>query len=359
MKDDVYIKQREYLHNMPGGFPESPTGVEIKILKKLYTPEEAGLFIHLKEEPETVGTIAQRIGKSETELAEKLEEMAKKGLIFRIKRNGKPLYQAYQFYVGIIEFQINRVDEELMALMAEYSPYMNSTGLGLKNKHMRVIPIASSIEKMQSIQSYHQMREIVKDEDVIAVAPCLCRQMAQLAGGGCNRPIETCLSFGDHAQFYIDNGVARQLTKSELMELLRIAEEERLVISSMNTKNLSIVCLCCSCCCGLLNGLKALPQSELMVNIQFYVKIDPSLCTACEACMDQCQIDAITSDDKGIAVNPEKCIGCGLCMPVCPVEAISFIPNPRAKVPADDLDSYMTSVREERGIESVGHKTTR
>jgi hypothetical protein len=36
---------------MPGGFPESPTSVEIKILKKLYTPEESELFIKIKENP--------------------------------------------------------------------------------------------------------------------------------------------------------------------------------------------------------------------------------------------------------------------------------------------------------------------
>jgi len=147
--------------------------------------------------------------------------------------------------------------------------------------------------------------------------------------------------------------VARKLTKSELMDLLKVAEDERLVISSMNTMSLSIVCLCCSCCCGLLNGLKALPQSELMVNIQFHANIEPELCEACEVCMEQCQIDAIEGDDDGIAVNPDKCIGCGLCMPVCPVEAISFVPNPKAKIPADDLDSYMTAVRKERGIEAV------
>jgi Na+-translocating ferredoxin:NAD+ oxidoreductase subunit B len=101
--------------------------------------------------------------------------MAKKGLIFRVKRNGRSLYQAHQFFVGIIEFQINRVDTELMELMAEYSPYLNSTGLELKTKHMRIIPIESTIDKIQSIQSYHQFKSMVQDEDVIAVAPCLCR----------------------------------------------------------------------------------------------------------------------------------------------------------------------------------------
>ena len=90
---------------------------------------------------------------------------------------------------------------------------------------MRVLPVESTVEKMQSIQTYHQMKKMIKTEATVAVAPCLCRQSAQLKGEPCARPLEMCLSFGDYAQFYIDNGVARQLTHSELLELLKVAEE--------------------------------------------------------------------------------------------------------------------------------------
>jgi Na+-translocating ferredoxin:NAD+ oxidoreductase subunit B len=174
--------------------------------------------------------------------------------------------------------------------------------------------------------------------------------MAALRGEPCKRPMETCLSFGDYAQFYIDNGVAKQITKPELMDLLKVAEESALVISSMNTKDLSIVCLCCSCCCGLLNGIKALPESEQMVNIQFHAFIDSKTCIMCEQCIDQCQVETINNIDDVIKVNSGKCIGCGLCLPVCPVEAISFVQNPNAKIPSDNLDSYFNLIRRERGI---------
>ena len=350
MDDNVYVRQREYLHQMPGGYPESPTGVELKILKKLYTTEEAELFINLKESPEEVSNIAARIGMDESKLGEKLESMAKKGLIFRVKREGKSLYQAHQFFVGIIEFQINRMDEELMELMAEYAPYLHATGLALKTKHMRILPVESTVEKMQSIQTYHQMMEMVKNENTIAVAPCLCRQSARLRGEPCARPLETCLSFGDYARFYIDNGVARQLTQAELLELLKVAEESELVISSMNTKDLSIVCLCCSCCCGLLNMIKELPQSELMVNVQFIASIDTETCTLCETCMEKCQVEAIGNVDGVMAVNKDRCIGCGLCLPVCPVDAVSLIENPEAQMPSEDLETYKSKVKMERGI---------
>ena len=79
---DVYTKLREFMDRLPGGFPETPTGVEIKILKKLYSPEEAELTLNLKDEPEEVAAIAKRTGRDEKELAEKLDEMAMNGLIY-------------------------------------------------------------------------------------------------------------------------------------------------------------------------------------------------------------------------------------------------------------------------------------
>ena len=44
---DIYQKLAAYMHTMPSGFPAAESGVELKMLKRLYTPEEASLFLHL------------------------------------------------------------------------------------------------------------------------------------------------------------------------------------------------------------------------------------------------------------------------------------------------------------------------
>ena len=83
MSEDVYSRLREFMDTMPSGFPATPTGVEIKILKKLFTPEQAELVMKLRNEPEEVPTIAARIGMPETELAAAQAELAQRreGLI--------------------------------------------------------------------------------------------------------------------------------------------------------------------------------------------------------------------------------------------------------------------------------------
>lgn len=123
MENDIYTQLRSFLDSMPGSFPTTETGVEIRMLKKLFTPEEAELTMKLSEVPEIVGGIADRLHVDSNALGQKLEEMAQKGLIFRVRRSGEPLYQAYQFLVVIYEFQLKHLDKEFAEMFEEFLPY--------------------------------------------------------------------------------------------------------------------------------------------------------------------------------------------------------------------------------------------
>ena len=55
--------------------------------------------------------------------------------------------------------------------------------------------------------------------------------------------------------------------------------------------------------------------------------VDPGKCIACGICINQCPVDAITTDIDGKAlINPDLCIACGICANSCPVDAI-FAPS--------------------------------
>ena len=68
MSDKPYHKLREFLDQFPLGFPETESGVEIKILKRLFTDEEARIAVLLKPVPEEAAQIAGRTGLEESEL---------------------------------------------------------------------------------------------------------------------------------------------------------------------------------------------------------------------------------------------------------------------------------------------------
>jgi hypothetical protein len=116
MKDDVYVKLREYLNRLPLGFPATPSGVELEILKKLFSEEEAETALLLSPLPEEVDRIAARCGVDSGELDEKLENMSRKGLAHRIRRQGKTYYNSVPFMIGLYEYSVKKIDKELAAL---------------------------------------------------------------------------------------------------------------------------------------------------------------------------------------------------------------------------------------------------
>ena len=83
LSDEAYVKLREFLDTFPLGLPATPSGVEIKILKKLFTEEEARVAVLLSPFPEEVSQMAERSGVDEKYLAEMLDKMSRKGLVFR------------------------------------------------------------------------------------------------------------------------------------------------------------------------------------------------------------------------------------------------------------------------------------
>jgi ferredoxin len=350
MSEEVYTRLREFLDNLPGGYPKTPSGVEIRILKKLFTPEDAELTMKLPREPEEVSTIAERLGMDEKELEGKLEDLCKKGLIYRMRQGGDTQYMAFQFIVGIYEFQLAHIDREFAELFEEYFPYLAVSMLNIKTPQMRVIPVQSSVDTKKSVAPYNMVREMVKDQEVISVQQCICRKEQGLLGHECDRPQEICIGFGHFAQFYIDNGWARRIDVAEAMRLLDKAEENALVLSPANARELAAICCCCPCCCPIVKSAKLMPWPQDYVRSYYEAKIDPELCAACGDCMERCQVNAIKEGDGSMVVKDRGCIGCGLCVSTCPEEAISMEELPGIEDPPKELIDVLTMIGKERGV---------
>jgi len=53
-------------------------------------------------------------------------------------------------------------------------------------------------------------------------------------------------------------------------------------------------------------------------------QVDRELCTACETCMDQCPVSALSMREDIPEVDPDICITCFCCQEVCPEKAIQL-----------------------------------
>lgn len=350
MSEPVYSDLREFLDQMPTGFPSTPSGVEIKILRKLFTPDEARLVMQLDKIPEDVSTISRRIGMPVPELAPKLEEMAQKGLIFRKRDNGAKLYQAFQFLIGIYEFQVNNLDKEFCELFEEYLPHLGLSFSAFQTKQLRVVPVGAAIENKQTVATYNRVKDLIEAQDLIAVTECICQKEQKLLGHTCDKPSETCMAFGDFARYYHDNKMARLISREEALGVIDRAEKKGLVLSPSNTQELAALCCCCTCCCPPLKFAKMMPRPADTIRSYYEAKIDPEHCLACGDCVERCPMDAISEGDEASQVIDGRCIGCGLCVSTCPEDAIALIAKPGMAAPPENFVDVLRRIERERGI---------
>jgi len=329
VKNDVYARLRELYDRLPGGFPETDSGVEIKILQKMYTPEEAEIVVNLSQIPQPVREIAKNAGRDEADVGMQLEAMAKRGIIYRIPGGEESLFVAIPFLIGAWEGQVwTRGDREFAELANAYFPYIAKVWSNLKTQQTRVIPVNSAIASTSAVGPYDKIRELAAQKDKIAVARCTCGIETELLGGSCNYPLERCISFGFNAENLISLNLAREISQKELTEFLDMGEEKGLVLNVGNAKNLDFICMCCGCCCVLLKMLKLGGKPGEQVRSSFYATIDEELCTACGTCEERCQINAVVAGEDAYEINRARCIGCGVCVSTCPVEAIRLVEKP-------------------------------
>jgi len=342
--EDVYEALAAHLDRLPAGFPRTPGGVEMRILRRLFSPEEAALAPFLTLKPEGVEKIAARLSKPPAELGSQLEAMARKGLIFRHRKGKQVRYMAAQFVVGIWEYHVNDLDPELITDLNEYLPYFFKQISNLKTPQLRTIPISRALPSEQKIVDYEKAREIIRGQEQRVVAPCICRKERQIMGEGCDHPLETCLVFGAGAQYYLENGLGRAIDQQEALRILDEAEQSGLVLQPSNSQKAVNICCCCGCCCQILKNLKRLPNPAEHVASNYFARVDRELCTGCGICPDRCPMDAIVIEEAA-AVRRSQCIGCGLCVPTCPEEAITLIAKPETERYTPPMQYFQTHER--------------
>jgi len=351
---DVYRRLQEHLNSMPIGFPATQSGVEIRILKHLFTPQEAEVALQLKFQPVHSKKIYRRFKKSGItleELEQKLDKMYSKGLINRgtniVGDIEEKYYSNAALIIGMYEYQLGKLTKEFYndheqylddAFIDEY----NSSGI----PQLRVVPVEETINFEQEIASYDDMRHLIEIAgEPIAVAECICRQAKELIGEPCTKTklVESCFSFRFAAKSYLEKGLARQISKEEALDILRKAEDDGLVLQPGNSLRPMNICTCCGCCCGILTHQKKIPEPAQFFATNYYAEVDQDSCIGCGTCEERCNMDAIQMEDAIAHVDLTRCIGCGVCVPTCTSDAMKLYRKEEETLPPrNTLATYMT-----------------
>lgn len=355
MAPEIYRKLQKRLDKYSLGFPATESGVEIEILEKLFNQEDAELFLALGPKLEPAADIAARLGAEAQALETRLEDMTRRGLLFRLRKGGQARYAAIPFIHGLFEFQVKNLDPGLAQLMERYIQEANfqqamqfSAGAFL-----RTIPVGRSLAMEHHVAAYEDAANLLRAAGRIVLADCICRKQKEVIGKGCGKLGEACFMFGSMGQYYLDKGMGREVSLEEGLEVLAEAARQGLVTQPGTAQNPAGMCNCCGDCCGVLATLNRHPQPARLVFSNHIAKLDQDACTGCGLCLERCQMGALTLGDDGVAVlNPERCIGCGLCTLTCPGQALSLAPKPehlRQAPPATSAEQ-MLRMAQRRGL---------
>jgi len=354
MSDDIYRALQRQLDTYSMGFPATDSGIEIRILKYLFSEDDARLFTGMTHQLETPEAVAARLGRPVEELAARLDDMAERGLLFRLKKKDGSRYAAIPFVHGLFEFQVKTLDRELSEMVQVYFDEAFDAAMQKGADYfLRPIPVQKSLSVAHNVASYEDAVKILADKPKIVVTDCICRKRTQVLDKGCGKQMEACFMFGSMGQYYLDRNMGREVSLEEAIRILDKCREDGLVTQPATAQNPAGMCNCCGDCCGVLVALKKHPRPAEIVFANHYAQVDAEECTGCEACLDRCQMGAIRLNADDVAeVDLNRCIGCGLCVTTCPTEAITLVakPEPERVVPPVTMMDQMVGMARKRGL---------
>ncbi len=230
---DVYRKLQQHMNAMPVGLPATESGVEINILKIIFSPEEAEIAILLDykyKSTERIFEAAKGKYTSKANLIKALDKIVAKGGISRRKRNGEKQYALIPLALwGIYEYQLKRLTPEFLVNFGQY--IQNEFGYELASSavpKMRVIPVEKSIKIEHKVSTYDELRFLIEQAgDQIAIQDCICRRIQDQQGKNCQMTErrEVCMSFGDLANLYVEEGWGRKISMEKAIMLVKKEQE--------------------------------------------------------------------------------------------------------------------------------------
>ncbi len=334
-EDKLYRDLQRHLDRQTIGFPETKSGLDIELLRQIFSPEDAEITMMLTYRYESLKPIyerAKKIGKSMQETERLLDETAAKGIIGFRKKDGDKQYRTIPYIVGMIEAAMLNSTPELISAHVRYMEdgLFPRAFLNTKIPQMRTIPVRKSLTPKHAVANYDAIRELIKTTaGPITVFECVCRKGAEASGNPCKRTSrkETCMAFGEMFKNVAEKKqMGRQVSKIEALEILQQNEDDALVLQPTNAQAPDFICSCCGCCCGTLKLHKAIPDPVSHWAANFYAEVNPELCTACGSCEERCQAGAMKLDQEKTTavVDLMRCLGCGLCVVDCPENAITL-----------------------------------
>ena len=344
--EEIYERLVAALDALPHGFPRTPSGVELKLIKMSFSPEEVWLAGQLTRFPETAAEIAKRVGRDEAQVRETLESLIPRRLVrldspgmaapgLAPVAEGERKYRLGPFLVGWYEANMRLLGGEFAHLFEQY--VVEGGGERIFSPRpgvLGVVPVRGSLtpELMKTMEPHLDIDAHFKRHERFLVIDCVCkREKELLAGHSCKQPMKRCGFVGLPPQTPLGENVLNAEDASKLLAELEHMGHVHLAFYgfTMSAESPQFVgtCNCCDCCCGIFQGKTLAGLTEGPQRSNYRAVIESEKCVSCGVCQERCPVDAIADDEQFKSkVDRTKCIGCGVCVIDCATEAIEMLP---------------------------------
>ncbi len=323
----VYVALRNKLNRIAGGVGSIPNEHSYEKIMYLWSEEDAA---HELEMPLhrffTATDYSVLSGRPIEECAAILEDMADRCLLVHVTRGGVSYYYVCAWVFGVWEMLAEQFTPELMTM----GVYGDNRGKAY-SPGVHTVPVSRTVVK-GDLPPYHDFEQILKNNELITVAPCTCRLGKDLLGTRpCTddmHPTETCMCTGEWAAWAIECGHGRQITSEEALEIAHNCVDHGMVPEPNFSKSGEFLCFCCGDACNNLTAFRAangeVPQMPLVSG--YVLEYDADACIGCGACVDRCPMKSVTLED-GVCTMDAACVACGQCALVCPAQARILAPK--------------------------------
>ena len=361
---DLYNRLATHMEHLTMGYPY--TDELIDLLKEMFSPNEAQVAMAIPNDLAPLAVvglenIAARADLPLSAVAEALEAMAARNILFTAPtEDGSTGYALLQVGYGLPQIffwggKQDKTAKRMAKLVLNYFkvPITQKIYGSVRTKSFKYSPANMSIEiPMQGVMPNEQIGPIVDAATKIAVAHCPCRMSAKILGRtDCPHSLEVCVKYDEMAEFVIDKGLAREISKDEAHHIMENSEKEGLVHMVDNAQGqIKHTCNCCGHYCwnvGIIRRRK-IPRDQLMA-VYFIRETELDECIGCGACADICPVDAVKMVEDKPRVDQNWCIGCGVCAVQCPARVISISRRLENQAPQDFAQLHQ-QIKKEKGL---------
>jgi ferredoxin len=358
---------RELIDWLKLGWHLPETEELLPLVKARYSPEEAAFLTGMPLQPTKLEELAEAKGMDPAELRPRLDALAAQGVLYRRAACESVLYKLNDAFFTFLRssFWAGGTDEATRALAPLTNKYYRNGFFDIwadvHYQGLRTLPIGETIADTRQITPYEDVVKVMESLDYFAVSICPCKHRKNMDPGAssCEHPDEVCLHFGDLGRYTVENGLGREITREEALEILREAAKSGLVHGLSNwLEDVDTLCNCCKCCCMWLEQYHVLQHPMSLSPSNYRVRHDDEKCKACGLCVKRCPMEAQRLEESPAANNKfgkvsesrlERCIGCGVCVYTCPVEALSLerceTTEDPPKSPQEFVKHFLTDIK--------------